>query len=42
MSEGVEDVTVYDTRIRGASFCRVIKIMQWAQEIPCMMGGNQK
>ena len=42
MYEEVADVIVYDTRIRGAIFCRVIRMIQCIQDTPCMMGGNQK
>lgn len=40
--EEIGEMMVYETKISGAIFWRVIKIMQCAQEAPCMMGGNQK
>ena len=35
-------MSVYDTRTRGAIFWIVIKMIHWVQEIPCIIGGNQK
>ena len=42
MSDDVGEMMVYETRTKGAIFCRVIRIMQCAQGTPCIMGGNQK
>lgn len=42
MYEEIGETIVYDTKINGAIFCRVIKIMQCVQEAPCIIGGNQK
>lgn len=33
---------MYDTKTNGAIFWRVIRVIHCGQEIPCMMGGNQK
>lgn len=42
MYEEIGEIIVYETRTRGATFCRVIRIIQCIQETPCMIGGNQK
>lgn len=38
----IGEISVYETKINGATFCRVIKIIQWGHDTPCIIGGNQK